>query len=133
MFLQQEQALALHTRGYMFLIGAAVIPNLLFLLFWEILLYNDSSRLVLAGSIIQVLVNAAGNYLLIYGRFGFPELGLAGATTSTRCTSSKISTATLRWALSIIEISFGFRSGQFLSCFMVGSHIGSGFLKTVKQ
>lgn len=96
LILQQEQALALHARSYMLLIGAAVIPNLLFLLFWEILLYNDSSRLVLAGSIIQVLVNAAGNYLLIYGKFGFPELGLAGAGIST-LVSAMAGSAILAW------------------------------------
>ena len=96
LILQQEQALALHARSYMLLIGAAVIPNLLFLLFWEILLYNDSSRLVLVGSIIQVLVNAAGNYLLIYGKFGFPELGLAGAGIST-LVSAMAGSAVLAW------------------------------------
>ena len=49
LILQQEEALALHARSYMLLIGVAVIPNLLFLLLWENLLYIDNSRLVLVG------------------------------------------------------------------------------------
>lgn len=81
--LQQEEALANHASLYMLLIGAAIIPNLLFLLFWEVLLYHDSSRLVLVGAVSQVLINAVGNYALIYGKFGFPELGLVGAGYAT--------------------------------------------------
>ena len=96
LILQQEPALALHAGGYMLLIGAAVIPNVLFVLLWEILLYNDSSCLVLFGAIIQVIVNAAGNYLLIYGKLGFPELGLAGAGIST-LVSAMAGSAVLAW------------------------------------
>lgn len=34
-------------------------------------------------SILANVVNVIGNYLLIYGRFGFPKLGVAGAAIST--------------------------------------------------
>lgn len=37
------------------------------------------TMVVIAGNIINII----GNYLLIYGRFGFPELGVFGAAIST--------------------------------------------------
>ena len=34
-------------------------------------------------SVFAILINITFNYLLIYGKFGFPELGVAGAATAT--------------------------------------------------
>jgi len=35
------------------------------------------------GGVIAILVNLTFNYLLIYGKFGFPEMGVAGAALAT--------------------------------------------------
>lgn len=35
------------------------------------------------AGITAVIVNLVFNYLLIYGKFGFPELGVAGAAVAT--------------------------------------------------
>ncbi len=37
----------------------------------------------MVGGIIAILVNLTFNYLLIYGKFGFPEMGVAGAAVAT--------------------------------------------------
>ena len=37
----------------------------------------------MVASIIAICVNLTGNYLLIYGSFGFPEMGVAGAALAT--------------------------------------------------
>ena len=37
----------------------------------------------MVASVIAICVNLTGNYLLIYGSFGFPEMGVAGAALAT--------------------------------------------------
>ena len=41
------------------------------------------TRLPMAAGIAAILVNLAFNYLLIFGKFGFPKLGVAGAAIAT--------------------------------------------------
>ena len=41
------------------------------------------SRTAMVYNVISNLVNILFNYLLIYGKFGFPELGVAGASWAT--------------------------------------------------
>jgi len=40
-------------------------------------------RVALLAVILSLVVNATGNYLLIFGKFGFPEMGIAGAAVAT--------------------------------------------------
>jgi MATE family multidrug resistance protein len=40
-------------------------------------------RVALLAVILSLVVNAIGNYLLIFGKFGFPEMGIAGAAVAT--------------------------------------------------
>ncbi len=44
---------------------------------------SGETRLPMMAGIAAVLVNLAGNYLLIYGHFGFPKLGVEGAAIAT--------------------------------------------------
>lgn len=49
---------------------------------------TEQTKLPLYASIIGIVVNGILNYLLIFGKFGFPELGVPGAaigTTISRC------------------------------------------------
>lgn len=43
----------------------------------------ERTRVVLAVTIVGVLVNMALNWVLIFGRYGFPELGILGAAISS--------------------------------------------------
>ena len=41
------------------------------------------TRIIMTSNIVAMVVNIGANYVLIFGKFGFPELGMAGAATGT--------------------------------------------------
>ncbi len=41
------------------------------------------TRIVMQASIVTMLVNVGVNYVLIFGKLGFPEMGISGAATGT--------------------------------------------------
>lgn len=73
---------------YIMLLGTALLPNLLFVLCWELLAFEEKEALVLAGAVTQLGINALANYALIYGNFGLPSLGLLGAGIATLVSST---------------------------------------------
>lgn len=73
---------------YVLLLGAACLPNLLFVVFWELLAFEERERLVLRGALVQFVANIAANYVLIFGHFGFAPLGLVGAGWATVISAS---------------------------------------------
>lgn len=81
--LQQSPRLVDESQDYLMLLGLAVLPNLLFIHYWEILAFHDQGKWVVAGAIIQLLTNTLLNYMLIYGKWGAPELGLLGSGIGT--------------------------------------------------
>lgn len=81
--LQQSPRLVDEARGYLVCLGLSILPNLLFIHYWEILAFHDKGKLVVAGAAIQLLVDVALNYIFIYGMWGAPELGLLGAGIGT--------------------------------------------------
>lgn len=44
---------------------------------------TGASLMPMAAGVVSVAVGVAGNYLLIYGKFGFPQLGVKGAAIAT--------------------------------------------------
>lgn len=81
--LQQSPRLVDEARGYLICLGLSILPNLLFIHYWEILAFHDKGKMVVAGAAIQLIVDIALNYVLIYGKWGAPELGLLGAGIGT--------------------------------------------------
>ncbi|MFI3168632.1 MAG: MATE family efflux transporter [Faecalibacterium sp.] len=53
------------------------------------------------GSLIAICINLTGNYLLIFGMFGFPQLGVAGAA---------VATVLARWVETIYVVLYAHRS-----------------------
>lgn len=53
---------------------------------WSIASANGYGRAVLVMSVSAVVLNAAGNYVFMFGAFGLPAFGLAGAGMSTALT-----------------------------------------------
>lgn len=55
-------------------------------------------RIPLIATFISLVVNVIGNYLLIYGTFGFPQMGIAGAAVAT-VISWAVRAGLMTWAL----------------------------------
>jgi MATE family multidrug resistance protein len=61
----------------------SIIPLMLFAAFKQFLEGVGNTRVAMAIVIVSNVVNVIFNYLLIYGKGGFPEMGAAGAGLST--------------------------------------------------
>lgn len=82
-FLGQDEEIVPMAQEYMRIIGFSSLPMLLFLALKH---YTDGFEDVVPGMLVMggiVLVNIFINWLLIYGNWGFPELGLNGAGYAT--------------------------------------------------
>ena len=91
-------------KPYYLIMLAGMLPVMLFnvLAQWSYSINNTGlpTWIVLGANV----VNVAGNYMLIYGHFGAPELGLTGAGISTL-------TARLLCAAAMFAVFFGTRIG----------------------
>ncbi|MFT6224931.1 MAG: MATE family multidrug resistance protein [Paracoccaceae bacterium] len=82
-FLGQEEAVVKGAQEYLRIAGWGLIPAMGVMVFKSYLAALERTRVVLWVIIAAALVNAGLNYLLIFGRFGFPELGIAGAAIAS--------------------------------------------------
>lgn len=79
---QPEELLPL-IRPYYLLVLAGIIPTALFNVFAQWLFAINNTSLPMWIILGSNAVNIIGNYLLIYGNMGCPEMGLFGAGVST--------------------------------------------------
>lgn len=72
-------------HGYIFLkiVALSYIPTMLTLLYSAVLRSTGHVKYLMGVSIATVGLNILLNYVLIFGHWGFPELGLAGAAYAT--------------------------------------------------
>ncbi|GAA0575427.1 MATE family efflux transporter [Caenispirillum bisanense] len=68
---------------YLFWASWALVPALMFMVSRALLAAFTLTRVVLGLSIAAIGVNATLNYALMFGNWGFPALGLAGAGIAT--------------------------------------------------
>lgn len=93
MHLQQRvQAIA---HGYLFGLGYGVIPLFIFNVLRSFIYALGKTRIVMVILLSALPVNFFLNYVLIFGRLGFPELGGAGAGYATSLTY---------WVIAIITV-----------------------------
>ncbi len=67
------------------------------------------SRTAMVYNLIANGVNVVGNYLLIYGKFGFPEMGIAGASLATvigQCVAFVLAFRAIMGHKSYLHLSF---------------------------
>lgn len=83
--LGQAEVIAQMTGRYLRLAGFGILPALMFLVLRSHLSAQERTNLVLWVSLGAVVLNAGLNYILIFGHFGAPELGLTGAAIASVC------------------------------------------------
>ena len=81
--LGQETGVVELSHTYLLIITASIFPFLLFLTFKQFAEGLSDTRFAMVVSIGANLINIFFNYLLIYGNWGFPKLGLNGAGYAT--------------------------------------------------
>ncbi|WP_417625612.1 MATE family efflux transporter [Pararhodobacter aggregans] len=81
--LGQEPDVALVGGGYLSIVGFGLAPALVAMVMKSYLAALGRTQVVLWATIAGVFVNIGVNWLLIFGNFGFPELGARGAAVAS--------------------------------------------------
>jgi len=76
-----------------------IFPAFMIIVFRSFLSAHGNTRIILAITVAGVFVNAAGDYALIFGNWGFPRLELAGAGIATTITSLAMLAVTVAYTL----------------------------------
>ena len=84
----QERALAADAGLYMRAMQWSILPFLFYVVVRALISSMERPMSALWVGLIAIVLNAIVGYTLIYGRFGFPELGLVGAGIATTFSSS---------------------------------------------
>lgn len=69
--------------GYLFILSASFIPMAANSLFSTLMRCMEAAHLPLYAGIASAVINSGLNYVLIFGKFGFPKMGAAGAAFAT--------------------------------------------------
>ena len=100
----QEPEVLSTASGYFKIISFSIVPLLTFLTFKQFAEGLSDTKAAMLISVGSNLLNIGLNYLLIYGNWGFPALGLEGAG---------IATLIARILMAIIMISYVMRKKAF--------------------
>lgn len=73
----------LYGKEYLMVILLEIIPFVVVQIYASTLRETGQTMLPMFAGIIAVFVNLAGNYVLIFGKFGAPQMGVAGAAAAT--------------------------------------------------
>lgn len=79
----QEPKIIELCKPYYIVIVLSFLPMMIFLSFKQFMEGIDNTKVAMTITISCNVINIIFNYLLIYGKFGFPALGLTGAGIST--------------------------------------------------
>lgn len=104
----QEPAVAEQARSYLMIMASSLIPLMIFQTYRQFAEGLSDTLTPMVVAIFANLLNVVFNYLLIYGNFGFPELGLDGAGYATLI-SRVVMAAVMWWLIRSKTRGFQFR------------------------
>ncbi|TLX71141.1 MATE family efflux transporter [Labilibacter sediminis] len=81
--MQQPENIIPHSRSFFSIISLSIIPLMIFLSGKQLSEGLSNTRVAMAVTLIANVINILGNYMLIFGNWGAPALGLNGAGIST--------------------------------------------------
>ncbi|MFZ5430243.1 MAG: MATE family efflux transporter [Bacteroidota bacterium] len=82
-YLGQTDEVLQASRPYYLWLCASMIPFIAFFTFKQFFEGIGNTRIAMKITLTANLINVLFNYLFIYGKFGFPEMGLTGAGVGT--------------------------------------------------
>ena len=82
-YLNQPPEVIELTIVYMSIVGFSAFPLMIFQTFKQFIEGLSVMKPAMVISLLANIINAFANWVLIFGKFGFPELGLAGAAWAT--------------------------------------------------
>ncbi len=82
-YMQQPNSILPLSQPYFIIIGCSILPLMLFLAGKQVAEGLSNTRIAMYITITANILNIIGNFLLIRGHWGFPEMGLNGAGIST--------------------------------------------------
>ncbi len=94
-FMGQPEGVVKMAKPYFLLLCLSYVPFMLFFSFKQFLEGVGNTKIAMHITIASNIINLVFNYVLIFGKFGFPELGLNGAGLGTLI--SRIAMPVLFW------------------------------------
>ncbi len=82
-FMGQEEEVIFHAQTYYNLLLVSILPFCLFMVFKQFAEGVTNTRIAMVITLIANILNIILNYILIFGKLGFPELGIDGAGYAT--------------------------------------------------
>ncbi|MEC8154679.1 MAG: MATE family efflux transporter [Pseudomonadota bacterium] len=83
LLLGQEPVLAELAQNYLRIASFGLLPALLVMVLKSYVAAQERASIVLWVTIVGALGNALANWVLIFGNWGFPEMGIAGAALAS--------------------------------------------------
>ena len=81
--LRQDPEISALAAEYLTLVGWSILPALLVMVLKSFLAALERTQIVLWVTVGAVFLNIGVNYLLIFGNWGFPEMGIRGAAIAS--------------------------------------------------
>jgi len=100
--LGQKPEIAKLASDYMVVAGFGMIPGLLVMVLKSYLAALDRAQVVLWVTVTGAIGNAGLNWLLIFGNWGFPELGVQGAAIASLCLHTAMMVALAIYAVRVL-------------------------------
>jgi MATE family multidrug resistance protein len=79
LFLGQTNSVVLLAQAYLRALAWGIMPSFIMIAIFEIMVGLGHARIMMVFSIFAVALTIIFSYLLIFGKMGFPALGIAGA------------------------------------------------------
>ena len=78
-----DDALRPYAKEYLSIVGGFLFLQMMAMTFYVVIRSHGKTRATMIFSVVMNLINVVLNYVLIYGKFGLPQLGASGAAIAT--------------------------------------------------